>query len=234
MDRFWEEGDMIFTRRFREEDLEGRDHIFQILTKDPGPFMEIKRTRWSEGSGDYWDVYYRGEGCWMFHTWLSMNMYRNRLEMQGYLKAMYRILTAMEEAEERMIMTASFEISADTIWYHEEEDRVKFMYIPVSDKIGSKDLSLWINRSAPKLLLELLEEVRKRDLGFLERWPHLQSTYQEWDEKNAGRNYCMKQIRSWYREFPEKRSERIEERYLDHYQKDTKEPDVFETQKQLV
>ena len=204
----WEEGDTIVVKRFPEQALENRNYVFDVISRDPGPFMGMKRIRWSSEEEACWNLYYHAEGCRNFDRWAKTYVHRNRLELYGYLKMMEGIFVAMEEAEKRMIMTSSFEINMDTIWYHDGEKRVKIMYVPSGFSNQTKNGSLWKSRSVSELLLEFLQNINQIDAGFSERWPHLQRLYLDWDETHAGWHYCIKQIRSWIREFPEELLER--------------------------
>ena len=130
MSSLWEQGDSILRREFDPKTWNGRDYVFRILTKTADPFLEMKQfTRTKDGT-DRLEVFYRIEGCQTFFTCLKNSLYRNHLDIRCYLILMDLILDAMEEAENRMIMSSSFEISSDTIWYLKRQKKVRFLYLP--------------------------------------------------------------------------------------------------------
>ena len=213
MSSFWEEGDSILRREFDPKIWNGRDYVFRILTKTSGPFLDMKRLIRTMDGTDSLEVLYRIEGCQTFFSCLKNSLYRNHLDIRCYIVLMDLILEAMEEAENRMIMSSSFEINSDTIWYVKRQKKVRFLYLPVRSNIDSQDENRWKSRSIPELLLKLLEEVNIVDPELSARWPHFQSTYQSWMKENAGWNYCRRQIQTWLQEFPEEKNCGFENRY---------------------
>lgn len=213
MGSMWEQGDSIFRRKFDPKTWNGRDYVFRILTKNSDPFLDMKQFRHMMDGKDNLEVFYRIEGCQTFFGYLKNSLHRNHLDIRCYLMLMDLILEAMEEAENRMIMSASFEIGTDTIWYETRRKRVRFLYLPVRPNNDLRDADRWKSRRIPELLLELLEEVTSVDPSLSVRWPHFQSTYQNWMEENAGWNYCRRQIRTWLREFPEEKKGGFLDRY---------------------
>ena len=211
MGKIWAPGEQRISREMEAELLEKRTYVFDIIERDPGPFLDTKRSLKISGGVKSWTIYYLIEGYWKYEEYITSFSQRQRVDVNAYLKLMEGILLAMEEAEEKMIMTGSFEISPETIWYHKEQDQVKFMFVPTLGPLGEPQL--WKSCNAPEILLRLLSGLKKFDPGFDQRWPLFQKAYGEWKDNHTGLKTCIRQIRSWRKEFPEDSIGRNRNRY---------------------
>ena len=199
MGKIWEAGDLILCHHFSNEALQKRDYVFEVIDREPGPFMDMRRAR---GARDEWIVRYNAEGCWMYDSILRINSRQGKLKMSFYLKLMRKILCALEAAEERMIMTSSFVINRKTLWYDEKKEAAKIMYVPVERNLKDLPIHLWKSVPTAPILLELLEAVCIVDPGFCDRWPFLNEAYQNWNGGGWGRHRCLAELRRWEKEFP--------------------------------
>ena len=195
----WEEGELFQQRTFSKEELSDRGYVFDIVKQKPGPFLDMRRIRCGAG----WTVYYRQEGMCTLIDRLQRGRKRGELDITLYLTLMYHSLLTLEEADENMIMTGSFQISLETLFCDEKNTKIKIMYVPLAEEAEHVKSRLWSRTSSADILLMLLEETQKLDQGFCFRWPMLGETYLHWKKINAGRNRCIRELRLWLREFPE-------------------------------
>ena len=201
MNRVWEAGDQVVKRRIKTDALLGRNYVLQVIALGRKPFLELRKIDCCDESRLF---VYRINGCKRLETAVKRGGNGKQIFLPTYLKMMWLVLEAVEQAEEQMVLASTFLIDENTVFYHEDTDSVRFAYVPCPKR----------ERSAGELLLELLQWTKNVDFGFHGRWPILEETFIRLRDTNAGRHRCMETLQQWRREFPETESLGKEGRWM--------------------
>ncbi len=196
----WENGERILQRSYQERELRGREYVFEIIRRSAKPFMDMRPVK---TTNDTWTVFYSAEGCMDFDSMLQINCRHGKLSLSFFLDLMEKLLTAIDLAEDKMILSSSFLINGSTIWYHGQKKEIRIMYVPTEKDWKDGDNWLWKSMPTVKILFGLLEESSVIDPGFRQRWSFLEESLLKWETAGWGRCHCMAQIRKWKKEYPQ-------------------------------
>lgn len=198
----WEKGDVILRRTVTDDAVRGKEYAFAVISKRERPFLDMRQMRRPQGG---LTLFYRAEGCCSLTDRLISCGRAGQLSLPEYLRLMEKLLTALAQAEELLILLPSFQIDLDTVLFHPASDAVKLAYVPIryeeakAEEACGKAVHF---RSPGSVLLSLLEQLSDRDCEFCLRWPFLKEQLCELDRHRAGRNRYLALLKRWRREFP--------------------------------
>ena len=188
MKRVWEGGDAILRRSMEPGVFQGRDYVRKAIGRGKTPFLDLRIIGQSDGSGT---ILHNATECENLAVALTGDS-RGTIPLPRYLKMMELVLAAVEQAEEQMILSSTFVIDGNTVFYHRKSDSVRFAYEPCPKE----------DKSSGQLLLTLWDWTGEIDPEFGRKWPFLGEMLTELTRERAGRFSCMEAIRKLRKEFP--------------------------------
>lgn len=188
MKRVWEEGDAILRRSIEPGEFQGRDYVRKAIARGRTPFLDLRIIGQYDGSGT---ILHNVTECENLAVALTGDS-RGTILLPRYLKMMELVLAAVGRAEEQMILSSSFVIDGNTVFYHRKSDSVRFAYAPCPKE----------EKTSGRILLTLWEWTGEIDPEFGIKWPFLGEMFTELMRESAGRFSCMEAIRQLQREFP--------------------------------
>ena len=194
MKRVWEEGDAILRRSIEPGEFQGRDYVRKAIARGRTPFLDLRIIGQSDGSGT---ILHNATECENLAVALTGDS-RGTILLPRYLKMMELVLAAVGRAEEQMILSSTFVIDGNTVFYHRKSDSVRFAYAPCPKE----------EKTSGRILLTLWEWTGEIDPEFGIKWPFLGEMFTELMRESAGRFSCMEAIRQLQREFPRERTMR--------------------------
>ncbi len=198
----WERGDLIVSRTITADSARGKEYAFSAISQRERPFLDMRQMRSPQGE---LRLFYRAEGCCTLVDRLLSCGRAGQLCLPEYLRLMEKLLTALSQAEELLILLPSFRIDLNTVLFHPASDAIRIAYVPVQHgKEGNEQVQseAGICRSPGPVLLSLLEQLCDNDCGFCMRWPFLKEQLCELERHRAGKNRYSALLKRWRREFP--------------------------------